>query len=169
MCEGGGRNKQTTGKGDAADDGGSTHAALPADTLSSDISAFMNQAGRSRLQRFPADALRSDEKLRPQCKHRAAALSFFPLPAFSIVCAMSSFTGRWFKGHGRKNRRLGIKEQWFFAIWQFQPHMSGIKLQRYLNYRYLSCTFSVKLQRYLNYCDFNRIINRKFTVFFGLS
>ena len=47
--------------------------------------------------------------------------------------------------------------------------MSGIKLQRYLNYRYLSCTFSVKLQRYLNYCDFNRIINRKFTVFFGLS
>ena len=60
----------------------------------------MNQAGRSRLQRFSADASRSDEKLRPQCKHRAATLSSFPLPAFSIVCAMSSFTGRWFKGHG---------------------------------------------------------------------
>ena len=51
-------------------------------------------------------ASRSDEKLRPQCKHRAAALSSFPLPAFPIVCVMSSFTGRRAEGHGRKIRRL---------------------------------------------------------------
>ena len=120
---GGGINRRRREQGGAAASGGSGHAALPADTLSSDIRYFMNQAGRSRLQRFPADASRLDEKLRPQCKHRAAALSSFLLPAFSIVCAMSSFKGRRFKGHGRKNRRLGIKKQRFFAIWQFQPYI----------------------------------------------
>ena len=82
-----------------------------------------SQAGLNCPLAVHGYASRSDEKLRPQCKHRAAALSSFPLPAFSIVCAMSFFTGRRFKGHGRKNRRLGIKKQRFFAIWQFQPYI----------------------------------------------
>ena len=152
VCEGGGGiNRQRRGKGGAADDGGSVHAALPADTLSSDISAFMNQVGRSRLQRFPADASRSDEKLCPQCKHRAAALSSFPLPAFSIVCAMSSFTGRRFKGHGRIVAVWVSKNSGFLQSGNFS-RISGVKLQRYLNYR-----------------DFNCITSWDYTVLSGLS
>ena len=52
-------------KGGQPDDGGSAHAASSADTLSSDISSFVNQAERNRLPRFPAAASQSDEKLRP--------------------------------------------------------------------------------------------------------
>ena len=47
----------------------------------------IEKAGRNRLSRFPADAVRSDEKLRPLCKHRPVALSSFLPPAFFIVCA----------------------------------------------------------------------------------
>ena len=83
----------------------------------------IEKAGRNRLSRFPADALRSDEKLRPRCKHRAVALSSFPLPALFIVCVMSSFTGRRAEGHGRVIRRLDMKEQRFFVIMQIQLYV----------------------------------------------
>ena len=74
----------------------------------------IEKAGRNRALRFPADALRSDEKLRPQCKHRAAALSSFPLPAFSAACAVSSLTGRRLKGPVREKCRLGREED---VVW----------------------------------------------------
>ena len=83
-------------------------------TLSLGYLWYIEKAGRNRLSRFPADALRSDEKLRPQCKHRAAALSSFPLPVFSAVCAMSSLTGRRLKGHVRMKRRLEREED---VVW----------------------------------------------------
>ena len=76
-------------------------------TLSVRTSAIFSQAGRNRSKGVSGYASRSDEKHRPQCKHRAAALSSFLLPALSIVCVMSSFTGRRAEGHGRIIRRLG--------------------------------------------------------------
>ena len=59
-----------------------------------------SQAGLNCPLAVHGYASRSDEKLRPQCKHRAAALSSFPLPAFPIVYVMFSFTGRRAEGHG---------------------------------------------------------------------
>ena len=84
---------------------------------------FIVRQGGTAHTRFTAIAVRSDEKLRLLCKHRAVALSSFPLPAFFIVCAMSSFTGRRAEGHGRVIRRLDMKEQRFFVIMQFQPYV----------------------------------------------
>ena len=53
---------------------------------------------------------------------------FFPRPAFSTVCALSSLTGRRLKGHVRERRRLGSGEGgdvlwmigemlWYFGNW----------------------------------------------------
>ena len=70
---------------------------------------YIEKAGRNRLQRFLADALRHWKRPAPLCKHRRQA---FPnnAPCFSLVYDLSSLTGRRFKGHVREKRRLGSGE-----------------------------------------------------------
>ena len=45
------------------------------------------------------------------CASTGGRLFPIPLPALSIVCVMSSFTGRRAEGHGRVIRRLDMKER----------------------------------------------------------
>ena len=80
---------------------------------------YIEKAGRNRLWRFPADAVRHWKKPAPLCKHRRQAFPI-PLPAFFAVCAMSSLTGRRLKGHVRERRRLGDGDVWVLGwAWSF--------------------------------------------------
>ena len=49
-------------------------------------------------------------KVPPFVQAQGVHFFFFPRPAFSTVCALSSLTGRRLKGHVREGRRLGSGE-----------------------------------------------------------
>ena len=100
------------------DDGGSAHAASVADTLSSDMSYFIDKQGKPLL-RFAAYAFRPWKMPAPSCKHGRQPFSNSVPCLFQRLCHVLLHRPA-VEGHGRVIRRLGIKEQRFFAIMQFQ-------------------------------------------------
>ena len=72
------------------------------------MSAVYSQAGLNCLWQFAAVAVRSDEKLRPLCKHRSVALSSFLPPCFFPSLCHILLHRPAAEGHGCVMRRLGM-------------------------------------------------------------
>ena len=126
--------KKSGGSRWQADDGGSAHAALRFTYTGSGDSRVakettaeahmplcpptpslgheqVNESGRVELLAAVHGYRRMvRRKVPPFVQAQGVHFFFFPRPAFSTVCALSSLTGRRLKGHVREGRRLGSGE-----------------------------------------------------------